>query len=97
MIKTIFDNILVTFEILHHMKTQKSKKSGFKPLKLDMSKTYNKVEWRFLEQTMVKILRTNFGEDGILRSMCFPSYELYKDSFLHYSSQWWAKRGYQAF
>ena len=42
--KAISDNILVAFELLHHMKTQKSKKADFMTLKLDMSKAYDRVE-----------------------------------------------------
>ena len=44
----ITDNILIAFEILHHMKTQCSGKTGFMALKLDMSKAYDRVEWVFL-------------------------------------------------
>ena len=40
--KAISDNILMAFELLHHMKTQKSKKAGFMTLKLDMSKVYDR-------------------------------------------------------
>ncbi|XP_050260094.1 uncharacterized protein LOC126705233 [Quercus robur] len=53
--KAISDNILVAFETLHHMKNQKSKKGGFMALKLDMSKAYDRVEWSFLEVTMLKM------------------------------------------
>ena len=53
--KAISDNILVAFETLHHMKNQKSKKGGFMALKLDMSKAYDRVEWSFLEVTMMKM------------------------------------------
>ena len=35
--KAILDNILVAFETLHHMKSQKSKKMVFIAMKLDMS------------------------------------------------------------
>ena len=38
------DNILVAFETLHHMKSQKSKKMSFMAMKLDMSKAYDRVE-----------------------------------------------------
>ena len=53
--KAISDNILVAFELLHQMKTQKSKKADFMTLKLNMSKAYNKVEWRFLTEIMKKM------------------------------------------
>ena len=45
--KAIFDNILVAFESLHHMKHKKVGKPGFMAIKLDMSKAYDHVEWKF--------------------------------------------------
>ena len=53
--KAISDNILVAFETLHHMKNQKSKIAGFMALKLDISKAFDRVEWGFLEVTMLKM------------------------------------------
>ena len=43
------------FETLHHMKTIKRGKEGFMAMKLDMSKAYDRVEWLFLEQLMLKM------------------------------------------
>ena len=42
--KAISDNILVAFEMLYHMNTQKLKKADFMTLKLNMSKAYDGVE-----------------------------------------------------
>lgn len=53
--KSILDNILVTFKALHHMKIQKSKNVGFMAMKLDISKAYNRVYWKFLMKTMEKM------------------------------------------
>ena len=53
--KAITDNILVAFKNLHHMKSHKSKKMGFMAMKLDMSKTYDRVEWKFLARIMEKM------------------------------------------
>ena len=50
--KAISDNILVAFETLHHLKTKKIGKNGFMAMKLDMSKAYDRVEWRFLMNIM---------------------------------------------
>ena len=46
----ITDNILIAFEFLHHMKNSCSGKKGFRAMKLDMSKAYDRVEWDFLEK-----------------------------------------------
>ena len=53
--KAIFDNILVAFETLHHMKRKKMGKVGHMALKLDMSKAYDRLEWVFLQRTMEKM------------------------------------------
>ena len=53
--KAIFDTILVAFETLHHTKSQKSKKTGFMAMNLDMSKTYDRVEREFLIKIMKKM------------------------------------------
>ena len=54
--KAIFDNILVAFETLYHMKNQKKRgEGGFMALKLGMSKAFNRVEWNFLEAIMMKM------------------------------------------
>ena len=41
--KTISDNILVAFEMLHHMKIKKRGNEEFMAMKLDMSKAYDRV------------------------------------------------------
>ena len=51
----ISDNILIAFETLHTMKHYNSRSNGFMALKLDMSKTYDRVEWVFLEKVMRKM------------------------------------------
>lgn len=53
--KSILDYILVTFMTLHHMNIQKSKNMSFMAMKLDMSKVYDRVEWKFLMKTMEKM------------------------------------------
>ena len=51
----ITDNILIAFESLHHMKTQCLGREGFMALKLNMSKAYDRVEWKFLEKILLKM------------------------------------------
>jgi hypothetical protein len=51
----ITDNIIVAFEAFHTMATWLKGKQGFMALKLDIRKTYDWVEWNFLEAIMRKI------------------------------------------
>lgn len=51
----ISDNIMVSFEIMHYLKRKKFGKDGFMALKLDMSKAYDRIEWKFLQEIMLKM------------------------------------------
>ena len=53
--RLITDNVLVAYETLHAMHCKKSGKKGSLALKLDVSKTYNRVEWSFLRGIMTKL------------------------------------------
>jgi hypothetical protein len=53
--RLITDNVIVAFEALHSMNTRLKGRKGYMTLKLDMSKTYDRVEWDFLEFLMRKI------------------------------------------
>ena len=51
----IIDNTTITFEILHRMRNKRSGKKGQMAVKLDISKAYDRVEWSFLKQIMLKL------------------------------------------
>lgn len=43
---------MTAFEVFHTMKQKKKGKRGILAMKLDMSKTYDRVEWDFIENVM---------------------------------------------
>lgn len=53
--RSIFYNIIIGHECLHTIKSRRTRKKRWVALKLDMSKAYDRVEWKFLEKLMIKI------------------------------------------
>ncbi|XP_073057409.1 uncharacterized protein [Primulina eburnea] len=53
--RLITDNVIVGFECMHWIRNNKKSKTGFGALKLDMSKAYDRVEWKYLEAIMLKM------------------------------------------
>ena len=51
----ITNNILISFETLHYMKSKRQGKTAHMALKLDMSKAYDRVEWNYLQALMLKM------------------------------------------
>ncbi|XP_074313616.1 uncharacterized protein LOC141648798 [Silene latifolia] len=63
--RLIFDNILIAFELFHHMKN-KRQTEGYMAIKLDMAKAYDRVEWGFLRRVL---MRMGFDPQWIQRVM----------------------------
>ncbi|GMY39116.1 hypothetical protein FCV25MIE_34360 [Fagus crenata] len=74
--RLISDNILITFETLHHMKHMKGNQQGFMALKLDISKAYDRVEWAFLEKIMLKMGFENSWVSMIMECVHTVSYSV---------------------
>ena len=49
------DNVLITHESIHVLKNKRIGRDYYIAIKLDMSKTYDRVEWRFLDKVMLKM------------------------------------------
>ena len=49
------DNTTVAFEVLHRMRNKKTGKKGQMAIKLDINKAYDRVEWVFLWEIMLKL------------------------------------------
>ncbi|XP_075079961.1 uncharacterized protein LOC142165268 [Nicotiana tabacum] len=60
----ILDNAMISFEINHYLKRKTQGKTGFVALKTDMSKAYDRVEWDYLKNIMLKLC-----------GLCFEGYE----------------------
>lgn len=60
------DNALVAFDINHYMKRLSQGPNGINGFKIDISKTYNRLEWDFIRSMMVKFV---FSEVWIARIM----------------------------
>ncbi|CAL5398420.1 unnamed protein product [Camellia sinensis] len=64
--RVISDNVLASFEIFHFLKNKRHGKEGHFVLKLDMSKAYDRVEWRFLPGVMERMGFNQHFVDTIL-------------------------------
>ena len=53
--RLITDNTTVAFKVLHKMRNKRTRKKGHMAIKLDISKAYDRVEWAFLQQIMLKL------------------------------------------
>ena len=51
----IIDNIIVAYELLHRMRNRRKGKVGHMVVKLDISKAYDRVDWKFLQNIMCKL------------------------------------------
>ncbi|KAL5578672.1 hypothetical protein UlMin_011114 [Ulmus minor] len=68
--RLIHDNIIVGFEGIHLMKHDRFGNGKKMALKLDMSKAFDRVEWKLLETVMVKMW---FAKAWILKIMNYIS------------------------
>ena len=60
--RLITDNVLIAFEIQHYFKRKNRGKKGYAPLKIDMSKAYDMIEWDFL---CLMLKKMGFGDKWV--------------------------------
>lgn len=53
--RAIAENVLITHEILHYLKTSKAEKRCTMAMKTDMPKAYDCLEWRFIESVIQRL------------------------------------------
>ncbi|KAA3471387.1 reverse transcriptase [Gossypium australe] len=72
--RLISDNVLLAYKILHTFRQKRAGKKGIMAVKLDMSKTYHKVEWGFIEEVMTKMRFAREWVELIRRCVSTVSY-----------------------
>ena len=53
--RLITDNITVAFEVFHRMRNKRTGRKGQMAIKLDINKAFDRVEWSFLRNIMIKL------------------------------------------
>jgi hypothetical protein len=74
--RLISDNILVAYEMTHFLKNKRQGNNGYLALKLDMRKTYDRVEWDFVEAMLSKFGCNQFFIDLIMRCVRSVKYRI---------------------
>ena len=53
--RSILDNAMIAIEVIHHMKISKRVRDKNVALKLDISKAYDRIDWLYLKEVMIKM------------------------------------------
>ncbi|KAL5559689.1 hypothetical protein UlMin_035900 [Ulmus minor] len=72
--RLIHDNVLVAFEGIHAMRRGRFGNGNKAALKLDMSKAYDRVEWKFIEEVMTKLGYDKRWVDKIMKCISSVSF-----------------------
>ncbi|XP_048615609.1 uncharacterized protein LOC125588345 [Brassica napus] len=72
--RIISDNVLITHEVLQFLKTSKAVKKCTMAVKTDMSKAYDRVEWKFIEQVLRRLGFHEIWTNWLLQCISTVSY-----------------------
>ncbi|KAJ1295804.1 hypothetical protein BS78_01G250800 [Paspalum vaginatum] len=84
--RLITDNVLLAYELTHHLLNSRRGSDGMAAIKLDMSKAYDRIEWPFLNKMMQKLGFHDVFINLIMKCVTTVSYRIkvngeYTDSF----------------
>jgi hypothetical protein len=84
--RLITDNVLLAYELTHHLNKKRKGASGLAAIKLDMSKAYDRIEWPFLKKMMQRLGFQESWVNLIMKCVTTVSYQIkvngeYTDSF----------------
>jgi hypothetical protein len=74
--RLITDNALIAMECFHWMKKKRKGKKGVMALKLDMSKAYDRIEWKFVEKVLSSMGYPSCMVSLIMRCISTVSYQV---------------------
>lgn len=72
----ISDNILIAYEMTHYVRNKRKGKVGYAAIKLNMSKAYDRVEWDFLRDIMLRLGFQSRWVDLIMECVSSVSYSI---------------------
>lgn len=73
--RSITDNVVVAFEVIHHMRNKIGAQEGEIALKLDVSKAYDRVCWNYLHRRMISLGFSQQWIGWIMRCVSTVSYD----------------------
>lgn len=71
--RLITDNVIIGYECLYKIRHCKGKRNDLVALKLDISKAYDRLEWSFLNQTLLRLGFSANWVDLIMRCVSITS------------------------
>ena len=74
--RLITDNTAVAYEMMHRLRNRRQGKVGHIAIKLDISKAYNRVEWEFLWNIMLKMGFSAMWVDLAMQGVSSSSYSM---------------------
>lgn len=72
---------MISFEVMHYLKRKKLGKDGFMALKLDMSKAYDRIEWKFLQDILLRMGFDSWWTHLILQCVTSVDYTIVHGEF----------------
>ena len=89
--RMITDNVLLAYELTHHINNRRRGAGGLAAIKLDMSKAYDRIEWPFLKKMMQKLGFQEKWIDLIMKCVTTVSYRIKVNG--EYTNRFFPQRG----
>lgn len=81
--RAIADNVLITHEVLHYLKGSEAKKHCYMVVKTDMSKAYDRLEWKFIRLVFEKLCFDLIWTEWVMQCIETVSYSFLVNDSVH--------------